>query len=405
MTTHRADPVPSESTQTVRPPSAFRVEWRTVIGGIAVVLVVSVLLFANSWRPAKPAEAPTAIVELGDIEETVQATGIVQPKLKVDVGAQITGQVRKVHVKLGDWVKVNQLLISLDPEAARTAVQQAQAQLAQQAASLRRAEVDLDANRREADRQRRLLTADATSAAEQEQAATALARAESDVLGQQAALAQREADLADRRLQLGRAAVLAPVEGQVVNLAVQEGQSVNAVMASPTLLTLAQLRTVIVKTRVPEADIGRIQPGQIARFTTMAVGGQSYEGRVQTVQPIPERVGSNALFYNVLFEVGNADGKLLSDMTVKVNITVAFAKRVPLLPIIALSQGDAHGGYSVQVLQSDGRVRTQAVRVGLSDAGRAELLEGLKPGDRVLLYGAATGSASAPSAGRASHGL
>lgn len=355
-----------------------------VLVPVAVTVAAAVLVFGLNRPSAPPSPPTTAVVTVGDIERTVQAAGVLQPKLKVDVGAQITGQVRSVHVKLGDWVKAGAPLISLDPEAARTAVQQAEAQLAQQASSLKRAELDLAASQREADRQRRLLEAGVTTNAEQDKAATALARADVEVQAQQAALAQRRADLADKRLQLSRAEVLAPMDGQVVNLAVQEGQSVNAVMASPTLVSLAQLRTITVKTRVPEAEIGLVQPGQVARFTTLAQGAAPHEGRVLAVQPIPERIGS-ALFYNVMFEVDNSQGKLLSDMTVQVELVVAQAKQVLMLPMAALGVREADGRYSVQLLRGDGSTQSQTVRTGLSNDAYVQVLEGLAPGDRVTV--------------------
>jgi macrolide-specific efflux system membrane fusion protein len=340
-------------------------------------------------------------VELGDIEQTVQASGVLQPKLKVDVGAQVNGQVRKLHVKLGEWVRAGAPLISLDSEASRNAVQQAEAQLAQQSAAVQRAQVDLDAARHEAERQRRLLKSESTSAAEQEQADSALGRAQADMLGQQATLAQRRADLADKQLQLSRAEVLAPVDGQVVNLAVQEGQSLNAANSSPTLLTLAQMHTVTAKARVAEADIGQVHVGQMARFTTLAAGARRYRGRVEVVQPIPERLGS-ALFYNVLFDVDNTDGQLLSDMTAQVDLEVAQAKGVPLLPVAALEQHDAKGNYTVQVLDAAGQTSSRSVRVGLRDDAHAQILEGLKPGERVVL-GLAAAPALPASAASAAH--
>lgn len=371
--------------------------------GLVVTLAATALVFGLNRPKAAPTPPASATVELGDIEQTVQASGVLQPKRKVDVGAQVNGQVRKLHVKLGEWVHAGAPLVSLDAEASRNAVQQAQAQLAQQSAAVQRAKVELDAARREAERQHRLRSTESTSATEQEQADTALGRAQADMLGQQAALAQRRADLADKQLQLSRAEVLAPVDGQVVNLAVQEGQSVNAAMSSPTLLTLAQMRTVTAKARVAEADIGQVHVGQTARFTTLAAGARRYQGRVEVVQPIPERLGS-ALFYNVLFDVDNTDGQLLSDMTAQVDLEVAQAKGVPLLPVAALERHDAKGNYTVQVLDAAGQTSPRSVRVGLRDDAHAQILEGLKPGERVVLgLAAAPGAALPASAASAAH--
>lgn len=368
-------------------PASWRGRHRKLRIALPVLLLTlaAFALFFGLSRPAAPAPPPpTVVVERGDIAQTVQAGGIVQPKRRVDVGAQTSGLVRRLHVKLGDWVKAGDLLVSLDPATARTAVQQAEAMLAQQKASYRRAQVALNAARREAERESRLLAGDATTTVAAEQAATRLADLEADVQGQQAAMAQREADLADKRLQLDRVQVHAPMDGQVVNLAVQEGQSVNAAMASPVLLTLAQMRTVTVKARVPEADIGQLRAGQVARLTTLAAGSRRHEGRVHLVQPLPERLGS-ALYYNVLFDVDNAQAELLSDMTVRVELVVAEVRDVPVLPVAALGARAGEGRFIAQAVNAAGQVQARTVRTGVRDATRVQVVEGLQVGERVQM--------------------
>ena len=117
-------------------------------------------------HPAPPPPPPTAAVEVADITHVVQAAGIVQARTKVDVGAQVTGQVRTLHVQLGQTVRKGELLVSLDPELARNDVQQAEAGLAQQEAMLESRRIDLAQARREAERQRKLMGGEATSRAE-----------------------------------------------------------------------------------------------------------------------------------------------------------------------------------------------------------------------------------------------
>ncbi|HWW69311.1 MAG TPA: efflux RND transporter periplasmic adaptor subunit [Duganella sp.] len=333
---------------------------------------------------AQPAAPPSAIVNRGDIVQLVQATGQLQPRLKVDIGAQVSGQVRQMHVQLGQMVKTGALLVSLDSDTGRNAVQQAEAALAQQVATAKRARIELEAARREAGRQQRLLAGDATTTFDKEKADTELAKLEAEQQIQDATLAQRSADLIDKQLKLTFTRVSAPIDGEVVSIAVQEGQTVNAMQMAPTLLTLAQLDTMTVKARVAEAEIGLIRTAQTAHVTTLATNARRYEGKVRVIQPIPERIG-NALFYNVLFDIDNADHQLLSDMTVKVELEVAKASQVPAVPIVALGNRDANGRYTVQVLDANGKAGPRAVRIGLRDATHAEVLDGLRPGERVLL--------------------
>ncbi|KQV46369.1 hypothetical protein ASC93_14670 [Massilia sp. Root335] len=309
---------------------------------------------------------------------------MLQPKLRVDIGAQVSGQVRQLHVQLGQTVKTGALLVSLDSDSGRNAVQQAEAAMAQQAATVKRTRIDLEAVRREAERQRRLLAGDATTILDKEKADTDLSKLEAELQVQEAMLQQRRADLVDKQLKLTFTRVSAPIDGEVVAVAVQEGQTVNALQMAPTLLTLAQMRTMTVKARVAEAEIGLVRVGQTAHVTTLAANGQRYEGKVRVVQPIPERIG-NALFYNVLFDIDNTDHQLLSDMTVQVELDVARADQVPTLPVLALDKRGNDGRYTVQVLDATGKINPRQVRIGIRDDAHAQVLEGVKPGERVLL--------------------
>lgn len=371
----------------------IRHHWRIAL---AVALAIGLASALSSFRSgARTTTTPSsAAVERASISQVVQASGLLQPKLKVDIGAQLTGQVVKLHVQLGQTVKAGALLVSLDSESSRNAVEQALGALAQQTAALNRTKVELASARLEAQRQRRLLSGDATTEYDKEQADTALAKLEAEYEGQQAMLDQRRADLADRRLRLTYASVRAPIDGEVVAIAVQEGQTVSALQNTPTLLTLAQLNTMTVKARVAESEVDLISKGQAARVTTLSAKTRRYSGHVQVLQPIPERIG-NGLFYNVLFDVDNADHKLLSDMTVQVELEVGQAENVPTLPIIALDKRDAEGRYSVRVVDATGKESSRRVLVGARDNERAQVLDGLKLGERVLLAPASSPASSA----------
>ncbi len=389
---------PAQSPSGDAPPPAALLHWRSLAAPLAV-LALAVIFFAVRKPVSPPAAPPTAVVESADIVQIVQAAGVLQPKLKVDVGAEVGGQVTQLHAQLGQSVKAGEPLVSLDPEAARNAVRQAEFALAQQQATVDRARIELSAAQREAERQRRLLAGEATTVNEKEAAEIAAAKLAADYAGQQATLDQRSEDVADKRMRLTHTRVLAPIDGEVVALAVQEGQTVNALQATPTLLTLAQMRTMTVKTHVAEAEIGLVKIGQPVSFTTLAAQARRYTGRVRAIQPIPERVG-NALFYDVLFDVDNAEQSLLSEMTVQVDIEVGRAHQVPALPITALDRRDGAGRYSVRVLDATGRDGARLVRVGLRDDVHAQVLDGLALGERVLLNPAQEAQAASSAASR-----
>jgi len=365
------------------------------------------LLGVGAWawlhygKAAPPPPPPTATAELADVEQLVQAAGVVLAKLKVDVGAQVTGQVRSLHVQLGQSVKKGELLVSLDPELARNDVQQAEASLSQQEATLDSRRIDLAQAQREAERQRKLLAGEATTRAEAEKAIADVARLESELRGLGAAAGKLRADLASAKLRLGYTQILAPTDGDVVSIAVQEGQTVNAQQQSPTLLTLAKLDTVTIKAQVAEADVRHIRVGQEASFVTLGDSEQRHQGLVRLIQPLPEKL-SNAVFYNVLFDVPNprrpgsneanglAPRMLMSDMSVQVNLRVAQASKALTIPMAALGDKAPDGRYTVHLPPgADGKPQPRQVKVGINEAAKVQVLDGLKVGDKVLLAPAA----------------
>lgn len=354
-------------------------------------LLVVVVLVGAAWGvnrvinpPPPPPGPPTAKVEKADIRQTVQAVGVLQAKTRVDVGAQVSGQIQTLHVQLGQAVKKGDLLVSLDPELARTEVVQTEAALAQQRASLEARQVDLKTARREAERQRRLLAGAATAAMEAERAENELAKLEAEIRGQTAVIQRLQADADRAKLRLGYTRITAPMDGVVVNLPVQVGQTVIAVQITPVMLTLADLDTITVRTKVPEVEIQTVKVGQKASFLTLAGDSQRYEGKVRVIQPVPERSG-NAVFYNVLFEVDNQARKLFSDMTVQVDIETGAADGVLAMPMVALGERDKDGRFKVTVVDDKGKQSQKPVRTGLQDGAKVQVVDGLKAGETVLL--------------------
>jgi macrolide-specific efflux system membrane fusion protein len=360
--------------------------WRRYPKTLALAVVL--LALGGWWKfkqaTKKPPEPPSAAVALADITQTVQAAGVLQARTKVDVGAQVSGQVQTLHVELGQQVKKGDALVSLDPEIARTTLAQAQASVAQQQALIERLRVDMESAQRELARQKRLMAAQATAGQELENAQSQVDRLAADFKGQQATLQRLQADLAKAQVNLGYTRITAPIDGTVVNIPVQQGQTVIAVQITPVMVSLAQMDVITVRARVPEADVYAVKVGQVAKFSTLSGQGKKYEGRVRVIQPVPERMG-NAVFYSVLFDVDNKDRTLLSDMTVQVNIETGAAKQVPTLPMVALGERDADGFYKVQVLGADGKKAERKVRIGLQDSGKAQVIEGVKVGEKLVL--------------------
>lgn len=362
---------------------------RAVLGSRPWVLLGAALLvlFAvvKLWRAeSAPSPPPTMTAERRDIEKSVLANGTLQPRVKLDVGAQVTGQIRSLEVHLGEHVRKGQDLARLDPELARNEIRQASALLGQQQSIYKSRLVDLEQAIEELRRQEVLIAGDGTSTAEYSQAGSMVAKLKAELAGMEALLEKLQADVDTATLRLGYTRITAPMDGDVVSIAVQEGQIVNAQQQTPTLLTLANLDVMTVKARVPEADVSAIHVGQAASFTTLGDSRRRYRGQVKLIQPLPERV-NNALFYNVLFDVDNADRSLMSEMSVQVALEVAKANAVVAIPVAAVGEPDSGGQYTVRILSKNGESQPKKVHLGVSDNHFVEVTEGIQAGDQILI--------------------
>ena len=194
------------------------------------------------------------------------------------------------------------------------------------------------------------------------------------------------------KVDLGRTNIVAPIDGVVASILVREGQTVNAVQNAPTVLRLANMATMTVKAQISEADVVNVTPGASVYFTILGDPQKKYYGTLRTIEPAPENAGdlltapaNSAIYYNALFDVPNPDGKLRSSMTAQVNVVLGQAKGVLTAPSSALGKKAADGRYPVKVLLGEGKTAERKVKVGLIDSARAEVLSGLKAGDKVVV--------------------
>ena len=366
---------------------------RRASGVAALLLIAGAAAAWWGWHRPPPPPPASAAVELADVTQVVRVAGVLRPRVRVDVGAQVSGQIEQVGVELGERVRRGQLLASIDAKAAVNDVRKAEAELSRQLAANARTTVELRAERVELGRKRALRKIGAASRADVAEATRRVALAQADVRAGAAALVQVRAELRNRKLALGHTRVLAPIDGIVVQRPAEAGQTVNAVQQTPLLMVLAQLGTMTVRAKVPEADIDRVRVGQPATFATLAAGVRHYHGALRAIEPEPETV-FGAKFYNALFDVDNADEALRSDMTVQVDIVSGQAKAVPTIPLVALGDRGDDGRFTVWQLDAAGAPQRRSVQLGLYDDARAQIVAGLEPGAQVLLQPPADASSA-----------
>ncbi|HAU29118.1 MAG TPA: efflux RND transporter periplasmic adaptor subunit [Rhodospirillaceae bacterium] len=370
---------------------------------IAIVLVL--LAGAGgfwAWRQMQDGSAEAAVkfddVILGTIEETVTAQGRIEPKDSLDVGTQVSGQLKKLYVEVGALVSVGDPLAEIDPRIYQSRLAADEASLKVLRAQYGDAKASMVLAEQKHKRNLSLQKSKFVSDAAIEETAAALDKASAGIDSLTAQIEKMQSTLDEDRLNLGYTNISAPRDGVVVDIPVKEGQTLNASQTSPTVLTIADLDTMTVWAQVSEADVMKVSEGMEVSFTTLGDTTQKRKGRVRQVMPTPEIV-SEVVLYNVLIDVDNRDRRLMNGMSAQVFFTVAKAANVPLVPVSALGRRmedeDQPGAeaYVVRVWQG-GQAVDRTVLVGLMNRVRAEVKSGLAVGDRVVVGAAKTSNAT-----------
>ncbi|TCK30081.1 macrolide-specific efflux system membrane fusion protein [Ancylobacter aquaticus] len=333
---------------------------------------------------AAPEAAPafqTATVEIGDIETSVNAIAKMQPKTYVDVGTQVSGQLRTIHPAVGDVVKKDDLLAEIDPTVYQTRVAGDRASLDNLRAQLAQAEAQLTLDRLRNERAQQLLKNQSGSkdAADAAMATEQISEAKIDAL--KAQIAQMQATLDGDLANLGYTKIYAPMDGTIVSITAREGGTLNANQSAPIVLRIADLQTMTVTAQVAEGDIPRITVGTPASFSTLGLPDRRWRGTVRQIEPTPTIV-NDVVLYNVLIDVPNEDLMLMTDMTAQVFFRLGEAKGVPLVPTPAIRTA-RDGSQSVRVLTPQGP-QERAVKTGLSNRSQTQITEGLGSGETVI---------------------
>jgi macrolide-specific efflux system membrane fusion protein len=369
---------------------------------LVVACLIPIVAFV-AWQALAPGRDALATVTVtrGDIENSVTALGTLQPRRYVDVGAQASGQIQKIHVEAGDQVKEGQLLVEIDPstqkaklDASRYAIENLQAQLQEQNAQHALA-------RQKYQRQQRLSASNATREEDVQTARAELDATQARVDMFLARIRQARASLRSDEAELGYTRIYAPMAGTVVAVDARVGQTLNAQQQTPLILRIAKLSPMTVWAEVSEADIGHVKPGMSAYFTTLSGGSRRWTSTVRQILPIPpkplnETQGSGSpsnsksgtgrvVLYTVLLDVDNADNALMAEMTTQVFFVASQVKDALTVPVAALQGAPTADTQLARVVAKNGSIEQRSVRLGISDRLRVQVLEGLDEGDHLLI--------------------
>ncbi|HFK4479401.1 TPA: efflux RND transporter periplasmic adaptor subunit [Citrobacter sedlakii] len=373
-----------------------KTRWMLAAFGLAFVVASSVA-WTTLASDSPDEHLALETIGTGDIEKVVLVTGVLKPAVQVNVGAQVNGQLRKLYVRQGDKVKKGQLLAEIDPTIQESDLNNAHAQLASAKAQKLSAQATLLRYRQELNRQRMMMRDGSGVRSEFEQAQAQYDAQVQQIAVSDAQIVQAEMAVKSAQANLSYTRIVAPIDGEVLGIVTREGQTIVSSQTAPTILVLANLDTMQVQTRISEADVQKIRPGQPLRFYVIANPEKRYSSTMGFVQPAPQevleasgenRMGGNqqamAVYYTGTFEVPNAERELKTSMTAQVFIQIAKAKNVLRVPVAALGQAQDTERYAITTYEN-GKTRTRIIRIGINDRQYAEVLEGLTAGEQVVL--------------------
>ena len=413
-----------------------------------VIALVVIALGALAYTFLKPKDITpnylTARAEIGDIENNVMASGKVKALNTVDVGSQVSGEVKRLYVEVGDEVKQGDLIAQIDQvtqknnlsneqaslEQSVAAIQSAQAESLSRQASLKSAYADLASRQSELKqaqsdftRLQSLVAIDAISQQEYDTQATsvetakaavanaraaidtakaAIATADANINSQQAALRKSQTNVSTAEEDLSYTTIRAPMSGTVVSITTEQGTTVNANQTAPTIVTLADLSTVRINAQISEADVINVNAGMPVYFNIIGNPDQKFDSVLKAVEPAPEVISDtsstdSAIYYVGYIEVPNTERRFRIDMTAQVYIIINQSKNAVLIPSAALQPVSKTGKArapnadpnvktsQVRVLKADGQVVEQIVTTGINNRVNVQILSGLNEGDEVIL--------------------
>jgi HlyD family secretion protein len=367
--------------------------------GVVVLAVVGIVFAARSKTEIDPSKLATA--EKGDIARSVVATGKIQPLSKVEVKSKASGIVKKLYADYGDNVRQGQVLVELDKEELQARVREARAQLLSARAALERTRAeaqgtDLPFLKSAAERAQNLYKQGliSTSVVEDAQKDYELAlnkhrAAQSSVSVNQAEVARAQAALERADNDLRNSTIVSPMNGLVLSRDVEVGDAVSSILVlgsqATLMMTMGDVTSVYVLGKVDEADIGKVYMDQPARITVESFKDKKFVGKVTKISPFGKEK-DNVTTFEVRVSIDNPGGELKANMSANAEIIREEKKDVLLVPDSAILY-DKDRKTSVEVPEPKGENgrRKVAVKVGISNGVKAEVLEGLKPGDKVVL--------------------
>jgi macrolide-specific efflux system membrane fusion protein len=392
-----------------------------IITARRVLIMAGVLvLAAGGWMvtakllPPSDQHFMVLPVGRGDVQETVLATGIVKPSRLIAIGAQVSGRLTSLKAGVGDHVKSGDLIAEIDSQPQYYSLRTAQAALDNVKAQRIEKQAALDYAQASLARQQATWEKNASSRADLDAADEAVKTARAQIAELDAQIVSAEVAVDTAKVNLAYTRITTPIDGTVLAVVTQEGQTVNSTQSAPTIVILGQIDVMTVRAQISEADIVKVKAGQPIYFTIVGDPDHRYQAKLEAIEPAPDSIRtdtavsssststtsssssstSSAIYYNGIFSVPNTDGRLKTYMTAEVHVVVGEVRDVVTVPATVLTHKGPDGRYGVMVAGADQHPQLRRVEIGLNNKVVAQVLSGLEVGDKVLVEPAAAGQKS-----------
>ena len=375
-----------------------------ILLGLAVAAGAAYYFFSSNSK--QETTYLTESVTRGNVEKTVVASGSVESVNEVNVGAQASGKITKLYVKLGQEIKKGEMIADIDSTTQMNTLNTKKAALVSYQAQLKAKKTAYDVALSSYNRLSKLYTQKATSLDSVNTAKTTLDNAKAEMEAIEANIKQAEIEVNTAETNVSYTKITAPMDGTVISVPVSEGQTVNANQTTPTIVTIADLSKMKIKPEISEGDITKVKAGQEVSFTILSDSQTVYHSVIDSVDPANTTTTdssstssstssssssstSSAIYYYANVLIDNPDRTLRIGMTTENNIKIANAKDVLLVSNMAIQKRD--GKSFINVLNDKNQPEPREVETGVQNDFHTEIKSGVNEGEKVIVSQVANG--------------
>lgn len=360
---------------------------------VAVLIILGIIYLAFFRNAKEEVKYLTEKVVRGNVSQNIIASGTIRSNNRVEVGAQVSGKITNLNVKLGQQVKKGDILATIDSLTQNNNLEEAKSQLKSYQAQRKSAAVKLQVAQSKFNRISKLYQMNSVSQDEYESSRENLEVARAEISKYDELIAQATISVKTAETNLSYTTITSPIDGVIISIPVSIGQTVNSNQTAPTIMQVADLTKMLIKAEVAEGDIIKVREGMEVEINTLANSEKIYKSKIESVDlatstltdnEYSESVGnSSAIYYYANIILDNPENELRIGMTTTNTIKIKSSEDVLLVPTVSVQKRKDKN--IVKVLKEKNQLEEREVKVGVSDGISTEIIEGLVEGETVVV--------------------